>query len=73
MPNKTLPICLGIGLIIVGARFHGLAGEGAPPSDWQYLGHQPDTIAADDWLAPIQRADQILAVGHVQSPAAIGD
>lgn len=30
------------GLVIVGARFHGLAGEGTPPRDWHYLGHLPD-------------------------------
>jgi glycosyltransferase involved in cell wall biosynthesis len=35
-------------LVIVGARFHGLAGEGAPPPGWHYLGHLPD--AALVWL-----------------------
>ena len=31
-------------LLIVGARWSGVAGEGAPPSDWHYLGHQPDDV-----------------------------
>ena len=29
-------------LVIVGARFHGLEGEGAPPPGWHYFGHLPD-------------------------------
>jgi alpha-1,3-rhamnosyl/mannosyltransferase len=29
-------------LVIVGARWEGVPGEGAPPSDWHYLGRQPD-------------------------------
>ena len=29
-------------LLIVGARWSGVAGEGAPPADWRYLGRQPD-------------------------------
>lgn len=41
-------------LIIVGARFHGLAGEGAPPTGWHYLGHLPD--AALVWLYRRARA-----------------
>lgn len=31
-------------LLIVGARWSGVAGEGAPPSGWHYLGHQPDDV-----------------------------
>ncbi|MBI3415077.1 MAG: glycosyltransferase family 4 protein [Verrucomicrobia bacterium] len=29
-------------LMIVGARWEGVAGEGRPPADWHYLGRQPD-------------------------------
>jgi alpha-1,3-rhamnosyl/mannosyltransferase len=29
-------------LVIVGARWEGLAHEGPPPADWHYLGRQPD-------------------------------
>jgi glycosyltransferase involved in cell wall biosynthesis len=29
-------------LVIVGARWTGVAGEGAPPANWIYLGHQSD-------------------------------
>lgn len=29
-------------LVIVGARWSGVAGEGAPPPNWVYLGHQSD-------------------------------
>lgn len=29
-------------LVIVGARWAGVAGEGAPPANWIYLGHQSD-------------------------------
>ncbi len=31
-------------LMIVGARWEGVPGEGAPPVDWHYLGRQPDEI-----------------------------
>lgn len=31
-------------LLIVGARWSGVPGEGAPPSDWHYLGHQSDQV-----------------------------
>lgn len=31
-------------LLIVGARWEGVAGEGAPPPDWRYLGRQPDEV-----------------------------
>ena len=37
--NRALPP-----LVIVGARWQGVADEGAPPRDWQYLGRQPDDI-----------------------------
>lgn len=30
-------------LVIVGARWAGVPGEGRPPADWHYLGRQPDT------------------------------
>jgi glycosyltransferase involved in cell wall biosynthesis len=29
-------------LLIVGARWTGVAGEGPPPREWRYLGHLPD-------------------------------
>lgn len=44
------------GLVIVGARFAGLVGEGAPPANWQYLGHQPDATLL--WL--YRRAQALL-------------
>ena len=31
-------------LLIVGARWIGVPGEGAPPPDWHYLGRQPDDV-----------------------------
>ena len=31
-------------LVIVGARWAGVATEGAPPADWFYLGRQPDAV-----------------------------
>lgn len=31
-------------LLIVGARWEGVASEGAPPKDWVYLGRQPDAV-----------------------------
>lgn len=31
-------------LLIVGARWSGVAGEGAPPPNWHYLGRQPDGV-----------------------------
>lgn len=31
-------------LVIVGARWAGVAGEGMPPANWHYLGHQPDEV-----------------------------
>lgn len=31
-------------LMIVGARWAGVAGEGKPPDDWHYLGRQPDSV-----------------------------
>ncbi|MCE9616359.1 MAG: glycosyltransferase family 4 protein [Lentisphaerae bacterium] len=31
-------------LVIVGARWEGVRGEGAPPRDWHYLGWQPDGL-----------------------------
>jgi glycosyltransferase involved in cell wall biosynthesis len=31
-------------LMIVGARWQGVPGEGAPPRDWHYLGRQPDAV-----------------------------
>lgn len=31
-------------LVIVGARWEGVAGEGAPPANWRYLGRQPDSV-----------------------------
>jgi glycosyltransferase involved in cell wall biosynthesis len=33
-------------LLIVGARWAGVAGEGAPPQGWHYLGRQPDEVLA---------------------------
>ncbi|MCF7668903.1 MAG: glycosyltransferase family 4 protein [Verrucomicrobia bacterium] len=35
--GKELPA-----LVIVGARWRGVAGEGEPPKNWHYLGGQPD-------------------------------
>jgi glycosyltransferase involved in cell wall biosynthesis len=31
-------------LLIVGARWEGVATEGPPPHDWHYLGRQPDAV-----------------------------
>lgn len=31
-------------LLIVGARWEGVAGEGQPPAGWHYLGRQPDAV-----------------------------
>ena len=31
-------------LLIVGSRWEGVAAEDAPPADWHYLGHQPDSV-----------------------------
>jgi alpha-1,3-rhamnosyl/mannosyltransferase len=31
-------------LVVVGARWAGVAGEGSPPADWHYLGRQPDEV-----------------------------
>lgn len=31
-------------LVIVGARWEGVATEGPPPTDWHYLGHQSDGV-----------------------------
>ena len=31
-------------LLIVGARWKGVIDEGTPPSDWHYLGRQPDAV-----------------------------
>ncbi len=31
-------------LLVVGARWVGTPGEGAPPGSWQYLGRQPDEV-----------------------------
>jgi len=31
-------------LLIVGARWPGVASEGQPPGDWHYLGRQPDSV-----------------------------
>lgn len=47
--GRTLP-----DLVIVGARFLGLAGEGAPPAGWHYLGHLPDPALV--WLYRRARA-----------------
>jgi glycosyltransferase involved in cell wall biosynthesis len=41
-------------LVIVGARFAGLAGEGSPPRGWHYLGHIEDSALA--WLYQHARA-----------------
>jgi glycosyltransferase involved in cell wall biosynthesis len=43
-------------LVIVGARFAGLAGEGAPPPGWHYVGHLSDSNLL--WL--YQRARALL-------------
>lgn len=37
--DKVLP-----GLVIVGARWAGVAGEGTPPAEWHYLGRQSDAV-----------------------------
>ena len=31
-------------LVIVGARWAGVPGEGVPPDNWHYLGRQPDAV-----------------------------
>ncbi len=31
-------------LVVVGARWAGVPGEGRPPADWHYLGRQPDSV-----------------------------
>jgi alpha-1,3-rhamnosyl/mannosyltransferase len=31
-------------LVIMGARWQGVANEGAPPANWHYLGFQPDGV-----------------------------
>jgi glycosyltransferase involved in cell wall biosynthesis len=31
-------------LVIIGARWEGVAHEGKPPKDWHYLGRQPDEV-----------------------------
>jgi alpha-1,3-rhamnosyl/mannosyltransferase len=31
-------------LLVVGVRWAGVAGEGAPPAGWSYLGRQPDGV-----------------------------
>ena len=31
-------------LVVVGARWSGVATEGQPPADWLYLGRQPDAV-----------------------------
>lgn len=31
-------------LLVVGARWQGVAGEGKPPANWHYLGRQPDAV-----------------------------
>ncbi len=31
-------------LVILGARWQGVPGEGPPPEDWVYLGRQPDAV-----------------------------
>lgn len=33
-------------LVVVGARWAGVPGEGPPPPDWHYLGHVPDAQLA---------------------------
>ncbi len=33
-------------LVVAGARWVGVPGEGAPPQDWHYLGHVPDELLA---------------------------
>lgn len=47
--NRPLPP-----LVIVGARWRGVASEGSPPSGWVYAGHQPDTVLG--WLYQRARA-----------------
>lgn len=49
--GKTLPP-----LLIVGARWEGVAREGAPPVDWRFLGHQSDEVL----LALYRRARALL-------------
>ena len=41
---------------MVGARWPGVGGEGAPPADWIYLGHQSDAAL----LALYRRAQGLL-------------
>lgn len=43
-------------LVIVGARWLGVAGEGAAPAGWRYLGHQSDEVL----LALYRRARALL-------------
>lgn len=43
-------------LLIVGARWAGVPGEGAPPASWRYLGHQSDEVL----LALYRRARALL-------------
>src|SRR5205823_6706332 len=33
-------------LLIIGARWEGVAREGRPPKNWHYLGHQSDEVLA---------------------------
>lgn len=43
-------------LVIVGARWSGVPGEGAPPANWIYLGYQSDEVL----LALYRRAQALL-------------